>query len=523
MCRVRGIVMRHDMKLYQNKCQLIKENSQELMIFFDESGMITDCNHSTSEVLGYGNDLAGISVCDIFKKSFRNEEGKLVIQPKFMEGLAETFAYRKNQTCFAVQLKIMTISSGKTFVGLCLASDISEKKRILHDFRHVKHELKSAKQYKNEFVANITHELKTPVNGIKGLTENLLETELTPKQLETLNIIHRCCDNMNTLINNLLDFTKIGSKKLVLEKREFHFRKFINDIISFNILRINEKGLKLIVNISDDVPESVIGDECRLAQVLNNLFSNAIKFTAVGQIALEVVKTSQTEDEVELFFMVMDTGIGISLEERDKLFQSFSQVDSSITRRFGGTGLGLSICSMLVKAMQGNITVDSEKNKGSTFSFTVRLGIAEKIVPDSEQETEYWSLNRYEISEDGKQSWESKQDFLSHLLEEANISMMHDVTKAQSAELGENGTINRREQDIQSSVEKLMLCFDMGNWSKAEEIAYILKKLIPEEYTDLKNKALQLLLSIRKEEQERSVQELNELINMLKEVTAWRI
>ena len=229
------IVMRHDMRVYQNKCQLIKEHSQELMIFFNDSGMITESNHSAREALGYDNDLVGISVCDVFKKSFRIDAGKFVIQPKFIEGPAETFAYRKNQTCFAAHLKVVTISSGKTFVGLCLASDISERKRILHDFRHVKHELKSAKQYKNEFVANITHELKTPVNGIKGLTENLLETELTPKQLETLNIIYRCCDNMNTLINNLLDFTKIGSKKLVLERREFQFRKFINDIINFNI------------------------------------------------------------------------------------------------------------------------------------------------------------------------------------------------------------------------------------------------------------------------------------------------
>ena len=257
--------------------------------------------------------------------------------------------------------------------------------------------------------------------------------------------------------------------------------------------------------------------------MLNNLFSNAIKFTAVGQIALEVVKTSQTEDEVELFFMVMDTGIGISLEEKDKLFQSFTQVDSSITRRFGGTGLGLSICSMLVKAMQGNITVDSEKNKGSTFSFTVRLGMAVGGDYTKEQTSEYWNLNRYETSEDRKQEWESKQDFLGHLLEEANISMLQNTQREQTAESGDKSAVSRRELDIQASVEKLMLCFDMGNWTKAEEIAYTLKKMMPEENSDIKNKALHLLLSIRKEEYERSVQELNELMVILKEVTAWRI
>ena len=175
---------RHDTKLYQYKCQLIKENSQELMIFFDEAGIITDYNNAAAEALGYGDTFAGIKVCDIFKKSFRLEDNKLIIQPRFTQGPSETVAYRKNQTCFAVYLRIVTIE-GKTFVGLCLASDISEKNRIIHDFRYAKHELKTTRQFKNEFVANITHELKTPVNGIKGLTENLMETELTPKQLET--------------------------------------------------------------------------------------------------------------------------------------------------------------------------------------------------------------------------------------------------------------------------------------------------------------------------------------------------
>lgn len=509
------------MKLYQYKCQLIKENSQELMIFFDEAGVITDYNNAATEALGYGDDFAGVTVCDIFKKSFRIENNKLIIQPRYTEGTVETVAYRKNQTCFAVHLKTIT-TEGKIFVGLCLASDISEKKRIIHDFRHAKHELKTTKQYKNEFVANITHELKTPVNGIKGLTENLMETELSPKQLDTLNIIHRCCENMNTLINNLLDYTKIGSKKLVLEKREFHFRKFITDIVNFNLFRINEKGLKLIVNISNDIPEIVIGDECRLAQVLNNLFSNAIKFTAVGQIALEVVKTSQTENEVELFFMVIDTGIGISLEDKDKLFQSFSQVDSSITRRFGGTGLGLSICSMLVKAMHGNITVDSENNKGSTFSFTVRLGIAKDQAAASDPESEYWLLNHYEASEDINPSWDMKQNYLGRLLEEANFSLQT-MQKDGIADKSDAVGVNRREQGIRTYIEKLMLCFDMGNWIIAEEAAYNLKKLIPEELNDLKNKVLHLLMSVRKEDREKSIRELEELVNMIKEVTAWRI
>ncbi len=511
--------MRHNVKqLNQYRSKIIREHSRELVVFFNESGRTIDGNRMAIEALGYGEDIINVPVYEIFKKSIRFVDDKLFIHPKFQEGMQETFAYRKNQTCFPVELKIVVTNVDKLFLGACLATDISENKRMLRDLRHVKHELKATKQYKNEFVANITHELKTPVNGIRGLTENLMETELTPKQLETLNIIHRCCDNMNTLINNLLDFTKIGNNKLVLEKRVFQFRKFINAIIAFNMYRINEKGLKLIVNVANDIPVNIIGDECRLSQILNNLFSNAIKFTAVGQIALEVVKISQTKDEVELFFMVMDTGIGISLEEKDKLFQSFTQVDSSITRRFGGTGLGLSICKMLVKAMHGNISVESEKNKGSTFSFTVRLG-----VPEDDNTVTEADLNDYSHYGEGfdfkSQNWDIEHDYLGQLLNEASFSLQ---TTRQEQVAARHGT-DRRKQEMQSMAERLTLCFEMDNWTKAEEIAYSLKKMIPEEHTDLKHKSLQLLLSIRSEEYDRSVCELNELMKKLEEVTVWKV
>lgn len=501
-----------------NKYLFFLKHSQEIVLFFNHSGKIIDCNQMAKDKLGYGNDIFQYSISDIFRKAVHMEDGHLAIGIKYQDRIAETIAYRKNQTCFAIELKIALATGRRSFYGMCTAVDITDKKQLIRDCRHLKMELKSSRKIKNEFMANVTHELKTPVNGIMGLTENLLETELTPKQLETLNIINRCCNNMNTLINDLLDFTKIGSNKMVLEWREFSFHKLIDDVIAFNINRINEKGLKLIVNVANDIPNKIIGDECRLTQILNNLFSNAIKFTSVGQIALEIVKIAQTKDEVELFFMVMDTGIGISLEEKDKLFLSFSQVDGSITRRFGGTGLGLSICKMLVEAMKGSITVDSEKGKGSTFSFSVHLGLPEETQVDiSKPKKDYTWGELQKENEDVIENWSPATDYIGKLLSEANL--------VPQTVMGSNSTIcfecqpssRDNRKNITQSIEKLMICIEMESWEKAEEIATYMKSLIAKDNKQLNNKALHLLLSIRKEEYDSCIAELKEFEEFIRE------
>ena len=178
---------------------------------------------------------------------------------------------------------------------------------------------------------------------------------------------------MIEIINNLLDFSKLEAGKFTLEEREFSFREAMDKIIAMNINQINEKGLSLLLNISPEIPERIIGDELRITQILTNLINNAVKFTSMGQIVVDVVKTMELNDTVELFFMVMDTGIGIAPEDMDKLFKSFSQVDAYITRRFRGSGLGLTIVKELVELMDGEVHVESEKGKGSTFSFSIRV------------------------------------------------------------------------------------------------------------------------------------------------------
>ena len=285
------------MKKLKKKYNLLLENCQEIILFFNKEGMIIDCNRAARDVLGYENDeIYNVSIIKIFKKAVSFKNGNLIINPKFYDRFYETIAYKRNQTCFSVDLKIIYREDDKNTIGLCIASDITEKKKYLSIIRHLKHDIKSLKQIKNKFVANITHELKTPVNGIMGMTEALLDMKLTQEQKENVNIIYQCCKNMNTMINDLLDVVKMKNNRLVLEQRVFHFRLMIDNIIKLNIKGANEKQLKLTVNVSKDIPEYLIGDEYRLAQIINNLLSNAIKFTNVGQIVLEVAVTERIGD-----------------------------------------------------------------------------------------------------------------------------------------------------------------------------------------------------------------------------------
>ena len=341
---------------------------------------------------------------------------------------------------------------------------------------------------RNEFVANVTHELRTPVNGIRGHVTNLLEAGVTGEVKNTLDIIIRCCENMSAIINNILDFSKLEAGKFVIEQKEFDFYKMVNHAVETNITAINAKGLKIMVNIDKSIPEYMVGDELRLTQILNNLISNAVKFTSVGYINIEVTKTVQFDDEIELFFVVSDTGIGISPEEKDKLFKSFSQVDASITRKYGGTGLGLAITKQLIELMHGTIHLDSEKGKGSSFSFSVRL---------------HMSQNRKEDGQTGE-----RFEFIN---QNQDMSQFDDLEK-----IFQYGTPENTEE-IFSKMEKLIICMEVEAWEKAESFAHNIKELVEQGPKDIKKSAFRMEMSVRKGNYEKSMEQYNSLRSALEE------
>jgi PAS domain S-box-containing protein len=267
-----------------------------------------------------------------------------------------------------------------------VSQDITDFKTLEAELLTAKEAAVAATKAKSEFLANMSHEIRTPMNAILGMTHLALKTELTSKQRDYLTKAKSAAQSLLGIINDILDFSKIEAGKLDLEKAEFRLEQVLENLSSIVSQKAQDKNLEFLVAAPEDLPPVLVGDPLRLGQVLINLVNNAVKFTERGEVVVTVQLEESVSDRVKLKFMIRDSGIGMTPDQTARLFQTFSQADTSTTRKYGGTGLGLSIAKRLVELMEGNIWVASEYRHGSTFSFTAWFGMGsaarrKKVLP----------------------------------------------------------------------------------------------------------------------------------------------
>ena len=455
-----------------------------IVLIFDPIGNVIYANKTAIEELGL--DREAYPNMEAIIPLYKEEKLPFYDFASMFQGESfEMMLYRSNHVCFQADVRFGVWNDCN--YAFCIASNLALLAEMKHELSRAENETKELRSVRNSFVANVTHELRTPLNGMKG---HLVQLEAldgnTDRHYDIYRIMSRCSMNMEKIINNILDFNKLQSGRFELEETEFSLRECIQQVKETNEMRANEKGLNFATMVADDIPDKLYGDGMHLQQILNNLVSNAIKFTESGFVKVKVVKVYQLGKKIELFFVVVDSGIGISVEERDKIFESFVQADVSITRKYGGTGLGLSITKDLLQMMGSSIHLESEKGKGSTFSFSLTLQTTEEVEAD---------VTVVERDSSGL----FKELELERQMEE------------QTYKVGTNENIKQ----LKSNMEKLILCIELGNWMKAEQFAAMVKQLVVDGDADWKKQALRLEMAVRKENYEKSVamyEALKELI-----------
>jgi PAS domain S-box-containing protein len=373
----------HRLSREEARMRLLLESTGEAIYGVNNKGEWTFCNHALLQQLGYGSqqDLLGRNIHDVIHHTRRDgtpyprEECSQLqeLQAGSKLHIGEELLWRSDGSSFEAEVRCHPlIEDGARLGAVITFIDITERKKAQRALEKAKEDAEAASRAKSEFLANMSHEIRTPMNGILGMTMLALETNLDAEQRDYLTTVKSSGESLLTLLNDILDLSKIEAGKLDLEITDMSVEDCIEEAVQPLAIRAREKAIELVWDASNDIPEVIRGDATRLRQVLINLVGNALKFTIEGQVAVCAKVLESTQEDLLLEFTVTDTGIGIPREKHREIFEPFAQADTSTTRRYGGTGLGLSICQRIVALMGGRIWVESVEGRGSQFHFTMK-------------------------------------------------------------------------------------------------------------------------------------------------------
>lgn len=369
----------NDQKLSEQKLSAVIEATTHALLVIEDNGSILSANQSTSEIFGYKNDqLLRMSIQELIPKlthnllnfgdtSFSNSPGQR-LDERPANSLQGIDGMRNDHASIPVDVKVSRFRFSGSQRILISVEDATKRKKVESDLIAAKNAAEAANQAKSDFVAKMSHEIRTPMNAIVGLTELLLTNDPNRTQAYHLKVILDSAESLLAIINEILDFSKIEASNLELDKREFDLPELVGDTLKTLSHRAQEKGIELAWEIAQDVPTSLVGDALRLRQVLVNLVGNAIKFTLHGEVFVSIQLQEIANQQVRLILEFKDSGIGISSDKQQQVFEAFQQADNSITREFGGTGLGLAITHRILEAMDGDLRLSSQPGVGTTFT-----------------------------------------------------------------------------------------------------------------------------------------------------------
>ncbi len=398
--------LQHSEERFRSMIENVKDHA---IYMLDPEGRVLTWNQGAHRTRGYSDDEIIGNPYDVLFPAEDRVAGtaQKLLTTALAEGQCETEGWqaRKDGSNFWASTIITAVrdGSGKLCGFSNVTRDLTRWKRIEDELTLAKEAADAANHAKSDFLANISHEIRTPMAGVIGMSGLLCDTQLTPKQREYCEIIKGSGESLLTIINEVLDFSKIESGMLELEIIDFDLRSAMKEIVELFVREADNKGIEIINFIHPDVPANLRGDPGRLRQILFNLVGNALKFTTKGEVSIAVDVVEQNDDSISLRFSVNDTGIGIAKDKIDKLFNAFIQADSSITRKYGGTGLGLAISKKFVDLMGGQIGVSSEEGRGSSFRFTVKLEKSHLAEPARQSHADFSKLRMLIVDDSATQ------------------------------------------------------------------------------------------------------------------------